>query len=471
MSVQQTYLFYDIESSGLNKCFDQVLQFAAIRTDLNLNEIEEINLKIRPNCDMVLSPKATLTHFISPLDIEKAYSEIEAITQIHRCLNTPGTISLGYNTLSFDDEFLRFSFYRNLLPPYTHQYAHQCQRMDIYPMLLFFYLYKPDVLAHWPKIDGKTSLKLDQLNAANQLAPGRAHDAVVDVEATLALAKKLMQVGPMWQYLCGYFNKALDQKRSQELEAEGLMILGRFGAKDAYQAPVLALGPHRHYANQTIWLRLDLPELRQATLDNLDQKTQVLAKKWAEPGFLLPPTPERIAQLKPARRAEVQANKTWLAEHPLIWEGIRDYHCHRKYPVYEQTDIDAALYTQPFLKPAEQHLCAAFHQAEPDQKAQLLERFSNKNLQEQAIRLMGRHYPQHLPLAYQERFRAYLQRIWTLDKAQLLIDFRGQQRFGLLDAQAELEELRAHTPIPERERLLADLEAYYERARGVSGAF
>ena len=35
-----TYLFYDLETTGLNPCFDQVLQFAAIRTDLSLNEIE-----------------------------------------------------------------------------------------------------------------------------------------------------------------------------------------------------------------------------------------------------------------------------------------------------------------------------------------------------------------------------------------------------------------------------------------------
>jgi exodeoxyribonuclease-1 len=35
----QTFLFYDIETTGLNKSFDQVLQFAAIRTDLKLQEI------------------------------------------------------------------------------------------------------------------------------------------------------------------------------------------------------------------------------------------------------------------------------------------------------------------------------------------------------------------------------------------------------------------------------------------------
>jgi len=42
--MKKTYLFYDTETTGLNKSFDQVLQFAAIRTDLDLNEIERHEL-------------------------------------------------------------------------------------------------------------------------------------------------------------------------------------------------------------------------------------------------------------------------------------------------------------------------------------------------------------------------------------------------------------------------------------------
>ena len=117
-----SYLFYDIESTGLSKAFDQVLQFAAIRTDRGLKEIDrhEIKVKLRP--DIIPSPLAILTNRIPMSDLAKGVCEYEATRQIHRLLNEPDTISLGYNTLGFDDEFLRFSFHRNLLPPYTHQY-------------------------------------------------------------------------------------------------------------------------------------------------------------------------------------------------------------------------------------------------------------------------------------------------------------------------------------------------------------
>ena len=47
--MNKTYLFYDIESTGLNPCFDQILQFAAIRTDQALNEIDRHEIRIKLN--------------------------------------------------------------------------------------------------------------------------------------------------------------------------------------------------------------------------------------------------------------------------------------------------------------------------------------------------------------------------------------------------------------------------------------
>src|SRR5262249_10587345 len=109
--MNKTYLFYDIETTGLNKAFDQIIQFAAIRTDLNLNEIERQQFFVKLNPDVVPSPQAFLTHRITVNTLYKhGISELEAVTRIHHMLNKPGTISLGYNTLGFDDEFLRFSF-------------------------------------------------------------------------------------------------------------------------------------------------------------------------------------------------------------------------------------------------------------------------------------------------------------------------------------------------------------------------
>jgi exodeoxyribonuclease-1 len=52
---------------------------------------------------------------------------------------------------------------------------------------------------------------------------------------------------------------------------------------------VICLGQHRHYKNQTLWLRLDLPELQNTTKETIKENTWVLHKRFGEPGFLLPP--------------------------------------------------------------------------------------------------------------------------------------------------------------------------------------
>ena len=165
--MQASYLFYDIETTGINPCFDQIIQFAAIRTDLALNEIERVEFRASISEDVIPHPAAMLVCNILPSEQQGNASEYELVRQIHDLVNQPNMTSLGYNTLGFDDEFLRFAFYRHLLDPYTHQYNNGCGRMDIFPMAVMYYLFKPDVV-QWPTVDGKRSLKLELLNNDNK---------------------------------------------------------------------------------------------------------------------------------------------------------------------------------------------------------------------------------------------------------------------------------------------------------------
>ena len=89
-----TYLFYDIETSGTNPCFDQILQFAAIRTDEQLNELDRHQFFVRLNLDTVPDPGASITHRIALNTLQTGMSEYEAIKKIHALLNAPNTISV-----------------------------------------------------------------------------------------------------------------------------------------------------------------------------------------------------------------------------------------------------------------------------------------------------------------------------------------------------------------------------------------
>ena len=74
---------------------------------------------------------------------------------------------------------------------YTHQFKNGCRRMDIFPMAVLYWLYKRDGII-WPEIDGKPSLKLEHLSDANRLVSGQSHEAMVDVEATVELARRIL---------------------------------------------------------------------------------------------------------------------------------------------------------------------------------------------------------------------------------------------------------------------------------------
>ncbi|HSW69361.1 MAG TPA: exonuclease domain-containing protein [Gammaproteobacteria bacterium] len=455
----QTYLFYDIETTGLSKSFDQILHFAAIRTDLALKELDRHEIKIKLNPDVVPSPYALLTHKMGIKEILNGVSEFEAIKQIHQWLNTPGTISLGYNTLGFDDEFLRFSFYRNLLKPYTHQYANHCSRMDIYPITLMFYLFKNDVLL-WPETDKKISLKLEHLNAANQFISGRSHHAMVDVEITLELARRFLHEHDMWEYLHGYFKKDIDKLRLQQIQT-GICVNGKLGREINFQCPVLFLGNHQHYSNQTVWLRLDTKELTEITSETIFEKSRGINKKPGEPNFILPYKERFMKHITSDRKDLIEKNQQWLKENPGILKEITHYHVNYKYPVYPETDAQARLYMNGFWSASEELFCQRFHAGNREAKIKLLQQAASPLLKTLALRILGRESVESLSLKEAEEFADYLKKIHSKNEEEILIDYQGKKRLTPHAALAEIEKIRTEMVLSEEDLgLLMEYEAY-----------
>lgn len=468
--MQSTYLFYDIESTGLNKCFDQVLQFAAIRTDPELNELERHEIRIKLNNDVLPAPMAILTHRIGIEQMQAGRSELSAIEEIHALLNTPGTISVGYNTLGFDDEFLRFSFHKNLLPPYTHQYASQCGRMDIFPMTVMTYLFNREAL-EWPTINGKVSLKLEHLNAANQLASGQAHDAMVDVIATLNLARKLKQDKDRWDYMLGYFDKNTDINRISTLEPciesnnkifrQAILVQSKLGATNIFHAPVIELGQHQQYKNKTLWLRLDLPDLDKSTIDNIADHTFVISKKAGEQDLLLPTHPRFMKHLSEERREIFEHNKQWLQNNLDIFFGIVKHHQNYEYQETKDIDVDASLYTMGFPSFDETSLFKNFHKADLTKKIQMLGYFKNPHRRTQAIRILGRNYYKNLPADIKKEYQQYLEK---LHDEKGLVDFRGQHKNTYNSIKNEIKKLLEEQSLDEQQqRLLNEYQQFMSK--------
>jgi len=469
-----TYLFYDLETTGLNYAFDQVLQFAGIRTDLSFSELErhEILVKLRP--DVIPSPAAMMAHKISLSDNVSAIFEYEATRQIHALLNEPGTVSIGFNSLGFDDEFLRFAFYRNLLPPYTHQHANNCWRMDLLPIVTLYWLYKPDVLK-WPWIDDKASLKLEHLNAANNLADAASHDAMADVQASVELARRLSAEKEMWDYAAGYFKKGLDSARQDELQPLskslqevyrfGLLVDVGIGSQYNYQAPVLFIGQSEPYSNQFLWLRLDRPELQETTADNIEDTTWVIRKKQGQKRIILPPKERFLQRLDSERRQILADNRRWLEAHPDLLVAIAKYHREFTYQEVPNVDVDALLYQTNFLTDEEAEVSRRFHNAALSQKAGMLGLFRRSDLRQLAERIIFRNYPDRMPDSSKPASEAFMKQVNPSDEEQAMVDYRGKRRMTPRRAISEIEALRSGGELSAQQSLILDELAGYLRSR------
>ncbi len=277
--VSHTFLWHDYETFGTNVRRDRPAQFAAIRTDAELNEVgEPVMLYCQPANDFLPEPQACLITGITPqLCLEKGVPEYQFAAHIERLLAQPGTIGVGYNTIRFDDEITRFMFWRNLIDPYAREWQNDCGRWDLLDVVRTAYALRPEGIV-WPtKAEGIASFKLTDLTAANGLVHEAAHDALSDVRATIALARLIKTAQPrLFDFCFGLHKKArvaaeLGLPTTLANAQPFLHISGMFPAERGCLALMLPLAMHPTNKNELMaWdLAHDPSELATLNIDEI----------------------------------------------------------------------------------------------------------------------------------------------------------------------------------------------------------
>lgn len=281
----ESFLWFDLETFGRNPRTSRISQFAAIRTDFELNPIDEpISLFCKPADDFLPEPEAAIITGITPQFAFKAgLCEAEFMAAINEQFNRPGTCGVGFNSIRFDDEFVRFGLYRNFLDPYEREYAGGNSRWDLLDVTRFFYALRPDGL-NWPlREDGMSSFKLENLAKANDCFEGEAHEALSDVRSLINLARKLKSLQPrLWDYALNLRDKAfvanfLTLQKYQSI----LHVSGQFSAAKACSALMLPIMPHPVIKNRTIAVAL-APEALQLLELNTQQISSNIFTKSSE---------------------------------------------------------------------------------------------------------------------------------------------------------------------------------------------
>jgi exodeoxyribonuclease-1 len=145
----------------------------------------------------------------------------------------PDTIFLGYNTVRFDDEFMRFTLYRNFYDAYEWQWCDNCSKWDMLDVVRMTRALRPDGI-EWPfNEQGKATNKLELLTKLNGVSHENAHDALNDVHATIAVARLIRDKQPkLFKYLLDCRHKKEVEKLVCEQGKPFVYSCGRYPAEN-----------------------------------------------------------------------------------------------------------------------------------------------------------------------------------------------------------------------------------------------
>ena len=239
--------WHDYETFGIDPKYDRLSQFAGIRTDEELNIISDpLTLYCKPADDCLPDPYACMVTGITPQKaLADGINEAEFISAIHKEFSKPGTCIAGFNNIRFDDEFTRNALYRNFFNAYAHEWQHGNSRWDIIDTVRLTRALRPEGI-NWPEQDGRPSIRLELLTAANSIIHEAAHDAMSDVYATIAVAKLIKEKQPrLYHYIYGMRKKAeVSQQINLRTREAILHVSSRYSAERGAIAMVMPICQH-----------------------------------------------------------------------------------------------------------------------------------------------------------------------------------------------------------------------------------
>ncbi len=212
----KTFFFYDLETSGLSPQEARVMQFAGIRTDMDLKQVgEPVNILVKLNDDVLPSPEAIMVTGITPQQTQSdGYSEAEFAKMLNEEIFTPDTTVVGFNNIRFDDEFIRHLFWRNFYDPYEWSWKDGRSRWDLLDVVRMTRALRPNGI-NWPVDDkGQPTNRLELLSSVNNLDHVKAHDALSDVEALISVTGLIKSKQPQ---LYDYLLKLRDKNEVKKL--------------------------------------------------------------------------------------------------------------------------------------------------------------------------------------------------------------------------------------------------------------
>jgi exodeoxyribonuclease I len=423
----KTFFFYDLETSGLSPRFARIMQFAGIRTDMDLNQIgEPINIMVKLSDDILPEPGAVMVTGITPQQtLTDGYTEPEFCKLLMDEVFTPDTITVGFNSVRFDDEFIRHTFWRNFYDPYEWAWSEGRSRWDLLDVVRMTRALRPDGIK-WPVDEnGKAVNKLELIAKENDLVHEKAHDALSDVEALIGVAKLIKgNQAKLFEYLLGMRDKKEVAKLvNLETPQPFVYASGRYDAQFEKATAAFPIAPGTKPGSVLVYdLRYDPTPFLNATPTALasvifaDRETrqsegyQRLPVKELSynkcpavaPMGVLDEASQKRLSLDPA---VIQKHIAVLASTPSFAGAVREAFEMRE-PFEPSSDVEAQLY-DGFINDKDKGRMGAVRAATADELADFHPSFADDRLPELLFRYKARSFPISLSEEEMVRWESY----------------------------------------------------------------
>jgi len=389
------FIFYDVETSGLNRRFDQILQFAAVRTDVDLIETGRFETRSRLMPHVVPSPKALHVTGMSLDDANSMsrQSHYDMVCEIAGTLAAwcPATF-LGFNSIRFDEEFLRQAFYQCLHPVYLTN-TNGNARADVLNLMRAAATLHPSVIRPGMESDGRPSYRLGSLAAANGIVVGKVHDAAADVDAMLALCRIVRAGAPdLWSAFLRFSSKAavVDLVRDEEAFA----YFDFFGSpRVMHFLTRVGVSPNDANAHYCLDLTCHIDALRKlddaALSERMKQEPRPIRRLKVNGSPLLYPLwdidPERFGETSEDEltrtASSVRADLEFIAALTRA-AALTE-------PVYATSEhVELQIYGGNFISDGDRDLCRQFHGLPWDRRPEIVGRLSDQRLKRLARRII-----------------------------------------------------------------------------------
>ncbi len=480
-----TIYWHDYEAWGADPRRDRASQFAGVRTDYELNEIDQpLVMYCQPSADRLPHPKACLITAITPaLAQQRGLPEAEFVRQIHEQFSKAQTCVAGYNSIRFDDELSRQLLYRNFYDPYEREWKNGNSRWDIIDALRLCHALRPEGII-WPRLeDGSPVFKLGALTSSNDLAHENAHDALSDVRATIALARKMKMAQPR------FFQYAFDLRSKTQVQAmiditsqkPFLHAASVYPARDSCLALVMPLAAHPQENNGILIydLAIDPSPWLDMTAAELAKKLFLAKKDLQEGESRLPvsvlhtnrcPAIAPISVMDETQRKHSSINwsksqqhwnllrtKTGFLNELMIAIQSRAQMSAGEKPIAE--DPDEQIYSGGFFSDADKRLMTTLRSMTATELAarheQLCSQFKDARLAEMLFRYRARNFRSTLNTEELKRWRLHCrQQCLNVDDNQPTVGL------NLFSCRLAIQQERSQCSDSQSMRLLDELESW-----------